>query len=398
MIARQIAESNKGQGVYAPEEKTVFILGAGASWHYGYPTGEELVKRIIEKAEYAKTYFGHAVRNRRLPQPKYIENLGGWLVAHDLCSALKAGLEQVNPLVIDYYLGWNSKLEAIGRLLIAWVILESESIYDAEHGNINRKKLLQNSPYEAEHSRANALNLRLCKDDWCRFVIHQLAINCEASSDLLKNNVQFITFNYDVSLERALYDGLRHIQLFQPADVERFFLDARIMHVYGKVQEDFKCPPQPRIWEVQRQNPNRMDQAKIETYILNFGELLDYVYPASQGIRVIDPNDKGSDEGVIRSARQAIEEAQHVYILVFDENNCDRLGLRAALGYQRQVPMRVRFTNFRNVNRVNKRVGKITFDNDGQFTATGADVFQKGTMYYERSVRNVYEALELDFD
>jgi hypothetical protein len=27
---------------------TVFILGAGASWHYGYPTGEDLVKMVIE--------------------------------------------------------------------------------------------------------------------------------------------------------------------------------------------------------------------------------------------------------------------------------------------------------------------------------------------------------------
>jgi hypothetical protein len=27
--------------------KTVFILGAGASCHYGFPTGEELVKRVI---------------------------------------------------------------------------------------------------------------------------------------------------------------------------------------------------------------------------------------------------------------------------------------------------------------------------------------------------------------
>jgi hypothetical protein len=33
--------------------KTVFILGAGASWHYGYPTGEGLVKKVVEKATYA---------------------------------------------------------------------------------------------------------------------------------------------------------------------------------------------------------------------------------------------------------------------------------------------------------------------------------------------------------
>src|SRR6202022_1873931 len=30
---------------------TVFILGAGASWHYGYPTGEELVKKVSETAK-----------------------------------------------------------------------------------------------------------------------------------------------------------------------------------------------------------------------------------------------------------------------------------------------------------------------------------------------------------
>jgi len=25
---------------------TVFILGAGASWHYGFPTGEDLVRKV----------------------------------------------------------------------------------------------------------------------------------------------------------------------------------------------------------------------------------------------------------------------------------------------------------------------------------------------------------------
>jgi hypothetical protein len=28
------------------EKSTVFVLGAGASWHYGYPTGEELVQQV----------------------------------------------------------------------------------------------------------------------------------------------------------------------------------------------------------------------------------------------------------------------------------------------------------------------------------------------------------------
>ena len=30
--------------------KTVFVLGAGASWHYGYPTGEGLIEKIVLRA------------------------------------------------------------------------------------------------------------------------------------------------------------------------------------------------------------------------------------------------------------------------------------------------------------------------------------------------------------
>lgn len=32
-------------------------MGAGASWHYGYPTGDELIKRARNKASSLATYF-----------------------------------------------------------------------------------------------------------------------------------------------------------------------------------------------------------------------------------------------------------------------------------------------------------------------------------------------------
>ena len=47
--------------------KTVIILGAGASWHYGYPTGEELVKRVLEKARTARKYFTDYSTNSTAP-------------------------------------------------------------------------------------------------------------------------------------------------------------------------------------------------------------------------------------------------------------------------------------------------------------------------------------------
>lgn len=172
------------------------------------------------------------------------------------------------------------------------------------------------------------------------------------------------------------------------------------MHVYGKVREDFKHPPQPLDWQVQRQRPNRMDQAKSDSYIANFGKLLDHVYPASQGIRVIDPKDKGADAEVIRSAREAINEAKQVYILGygFDKNNSERLELGKLLDYESSNSKRVRFTNFRNINRVNKQASKIFFGTEGHFSIPGSDIERGGAWHYERSVRDVYEALELDFD
>ena len=47
--------------------KTVVVLGAGASWHYGYPTGEELVKQVIRKATTARQYFTIYLSNSAAP-------------------------------------------------------------------------------------------------------------------------------------------------------------------------------------------------------------------------------------------------------------------------------------------------------------------------------------------
>ena len=33
------------------QDKTVLILGAGASWHYGFPTGETLIKEVCKRAD-----------------------------------------------------------------------------------------------------------------------------------------------------------------------------------------------------------------------------------------------------------------------------------------------------------------------------------------------------------
>jgi hypothetical protein len=367
---------------------TVFILGAGASWHYGYPTGEELVKKIIEKAKYLARYFQHSleVRNGHLPSfLRYDARVGAWEAALKDCNALTKGLEQVKPLVIDYYLGWNKHLQTLGRLLIAWVILECETTGFEPEENTDRGRTL--------------LGSQSCppfNNDWYRFIIHQLAINCRSSSDFLENNhVRFITFNYDVSLEIALYRGLRHIALFNDDDIKAFLGNKRILHIYGKVRS---IPPvdQPEL------GLNDMDKYPMVSseYSSNWKRVLDDLYDISSDILVIDPHDKTKNADVITAAIEAIDRSKLVYILGygFDVNNSERLELAKSLCfYDNKNPKRVFFTNFQNRNRVNKRASNI-FSRQIRFFSTDRSVETGGGFYYERSTRNVYDALEMDFE
>jgi hypothetical protein len=365
---------------------TVFILGAGASWHYGYPTGETLVKKVIEKAKIASRFFEHSAKLNNSILPKFVKeiecespmkNRDRWQHAWRNCEKLKTGMEGVNPLVIDYFLGWNPDVRDIGKLLIAWVILECEQKAKTERWNANRIGV-HNKEYN---------------DDWCRFIIHQLAMHCEHSSDLLKNKVSFVTFNYDVSLETALRDGLGHIQLFDAEDIEKFLGGSRIVHVYGKVRNDTRAPT--ISWKCENTLPDAVEEFNLSIFGNEFKELLDHIYEASKGLRVIDPVDKMNDSQSLTLANTQIASAGRVYLLGygFDEHNSERLSLFESLA-QASPQKNVSFTNFGDISKVNKRASAIFFGNRGGFPSGGPSVMSQ----FEKSVRNVYDALNLDFD
>jgi hypothetical protein len=385
-------------------EPTVFILGAGASWHYGYPTGEKLVKKITERANNLQKYLEFSARTQHGNIPAYIAEMAksgasiqeNWQSALDDCTALKTRLEQVNPLVIDYFLGWNPNLKSVGRLLIAWVILECEYHYEQNRSNLNRREALLDSPLESDRIRANNISLQKFKDNWCRFLVHQIAINCKNSSDILKNAVHFVTFNYDISLERTLSGGLNHIELFQHDDIEKFLTNDRVDHVYGKIRENpFERPPQ-LAWRNQTLNTERVSVQQLVEY----EDFLNRIYYASRGIRVIDPDDKEADKSAIDAAVSAIRNAAHVYILGygFDENNSKRLNLQESLWAIKPTRQSVSFTNFGNSNRINKRASRVFFRNEAYFSSEMQQVASLNQSRYEKSHRDVYEALELDFD
>lgn len=366
------------------QDKTVFILGAGASWHYGYPTGEELINNVLEKAALAAGYFREYSGYSHIT-PEFVKSLNpivgetsrrdAWFKALQHCEEFVRRLRAIDPPVIDYFLGQNSHLEAIGRLLIAWVILE-RSVRSENIHNLNRK------PEERQKN-----------DNWCRFVLSRIAAGCSTSSDLLKNKVNFITFNYDLSLEERLSTGLQHTALFSKSDVEKFLGDDRIVHMYGHVGHTSSAiRDMPMNFNVKLN-----EHASAEQWKNHF----DLFYTASKNLFTIDPKDKETDERSLKTARSLIRASSCIYILGFgfDEQNCARLGFnRTVKQTTRATPKRIFYTNFRDINRVNKSASKQFFNN---WNKLGPGMFVDGDArrgwFYEKSIRDCYEALALDF-
>ena len=188
------------------KKNTVFILGAGASKPFGYPTGLELKDEIIKKFSYyfkklnefdkhipadLKSYYNEIT-------PKFIEDL-----------------KRSNPdTSIDLFLSRNQKYKEIGKIAIALVIMRSE---------ITGK--FRNNPVNPDQ-------------DWCSYLFLEMAKTLPGENDygkLKENEIHFITFNYDRSFEYLLYDRFIHdfTEIQDPEDSASTLIPFNIIHVYG---------------------------------------------------------------------------------------------------------------------------------------------------------------------
>ncbi len=384
---------------------TVFILGAGASWHYGYPTGEELVRRIVEAARQLAVVFREWEEYRipfSLAFVEHIEERGDIAClsqAQREAGELASRLEMANPTLIDYFLKQNADLHDIGRLVIALVLLDCEAEFAEVGGNPNRRALLKRL---ARQGLANDVTIdpKAFNDDWLRFVLFKLTSGCDVSKDLHRNKVHFVTFNYDVSLERRLCDGLSAIKLFKQTDIDKFFADRRVHHVYGKLRDEML-----RTWSPMRMTLPGSLKARSFDECREIRRRLDVAYKASRGIRTIDGPDKVADAETLGLARNAIAAAQKVFILGygFDQANGRRISLELLREPAVNATGRsIFFTNYGGHNRVSMAASRKMFKTPEVFlpphVPMKAETRHGLPFRFEMSTKNVYDALNEDFE
>jgi hypothetical protein len=413
-------------------EKTAFILGAGASYHYNYPTGEQLVKAAIKKAQHLESFISQHIQTGFIDAcwPSYIAEKYNYNKNHNMvhpqsryelwektkseCKAFAQNLKHTNSLLIDYFLANNQELRGIGKLIVAWVILECETEYFSKGGNQNRIKILENSIIGSKQKEASDLKHQLrnngCPDDWCRFILHKLVTGWQENEKLGNNQVTFVTFNYDVSLETILQRGLRSFgkELISDQEISDLFdeKNQRFLHVYGKICADVR---ESRAYLSLESPPNNnVEQANL-LKMGHFQNWFDTAYEASKNLKLVGIHEKPENKETIEKAKQALLAAKNIFILGygFDAENNKLLDLPQATAAHRVNNKFIYFTNYENRNAINKRASHLFFDrkdgfldkyirdlNDFHFSPSLAS----RRNYYEKSIRDAYQALERDFD
>lgn len=246
-------------------KEMVFIIGAGGSIPYGFPSGSGLVQEIINYTR----------------QPLGFEILKNYNYEIEEIQRFSELLRDSRTPSIDLFLANQSeKNKAIGKFSIAKLI--GEKIYA--------------SPTTPNDS-----------DDWYRIIYTKMLDKFE---NIGENKISFITFNYDISLENYLYHAFRAFyNNYDENKLKEMLGQINFIHIYGSIDD----PP----WK--KENPD----IQLITSMSDFAT----IDKASKRIKTIEEGHI-SDKDILK-AKRLMSTCEKIFITGFgyNETNIKIIGL-----------------------------------------------------------------------
>lgn len=194
-------------------QETLFVLGAGASKPYGFPTGKELRAYVCQ--DFPNQFSDVLSKDRNIHSK--VDRLVA--DAQDLAKKFKSS----NIPSIDQFLALSPRYSSIGKQAIIMNILRCE----------------HNSAFGL------GLNEESQSQDWYSLLYARMTEGLSSPADYEKfgqNKISFITFNYDRSLEHFLYTSLLNSfgesdKLREIASNVRDYIPFPFIHIYGQVDQ-----------------------------------------------------------------------------------------------------------------------------------------------------------------
>ncbi len=267
------------------ETPTVFILGAGASKPYGYPTGNELITQLCKDLDWEPPRISQSTSNPvttvkteiQHPESKTFRRIKEVGFLEGQIKEFRDALYYSGLSSIDEFLEHRAEkyFHDIGVLSIAMSLIPKESTED----------LLDPSKDNDKTGR------------WYGYFYRRL----QSSFDNFdKNKFSVITFNYDRSFEQFLFTAIKNTSGKTDAECAEKMKNIPIVHVYGKLGN---LP-----WEGGE-------------YTRGYEDRSDYVdiYKVGQGIKIIRDGVENSPE--FKKAHELLEKAEKIYFLGFGYNS-----------------------------------------------------------------------------
>jgi hypothetical protein len=245
---------------------TVLILGAGSSYPYDYPIGSGLKNKIIDELGRLQNSDSGWVTDL-----KFEEDLIKDFLNHFIPSPKSS---------IDSFLAYHKEeFVHLGKISIVSAISQCEVL-----GNL------------FSHNQK--------KDDWHTYLFNNI-MNCPFDA-INENKITFITYNYDRSLETALFYALKY-SYKEAEDVDAcksILKNIPIIHMYGRLD--------PLTWESENGR--------------EYGEPIssENLFEMSENIKLIQ---EAAKEKIPSDANKLIKEAQRVYFLGLDLRRTENLEL-----------------------------------------------------------------------
>ena len=256
---------------------TVFVLGAGASMPYGFPSGAELRIEVCRGAAHGTRIF---------------DMLSALNVPAADIERFTTAFSQSAVASIDSFLAKRGKFAEIGKFAIAAAL----------SGKENTSTLFDDSN----------------DDHWYRILWNALIEDGEGINDLQRNKVKFVTFNYDRSLECFLHYATTNTFGVDNAQAMAAWSHLQIIHVYGELGKF-------DVTDSQGACPYTTDVLQ--------GPRLSI---AAHGIQIMPEHREESK--VFERVRDVLAGAARICFLGFgfDPLNVERLGLASVLDWKRK--------------------------------------------------------------
>lgn len=178
--------------------KTVFVLGAGASVPYNFPSGNQLVSNIIRSISPTHSRGGID----QFPNKPLADLLLNEFNRNELADFRNALLNS-QSYSIDAFLNFRREFIEIGKMCIVWHLM---------------------------HAEFNAMTGQKLTGDWYQFFWNQIN-----SFKKEKYSFSIYTFNYDRSLDFFLKRSAENYFGFEGVKLDQYLSSIPIYHLHGKL-------------------------------------------------------------------------------------------------------------------------------------------------------------------